>query len=128
MESEITLSEARKITGELKASILKLEALNIEVSSNIDELQSLNQKMENYVNIIQKFAPQSEEQMATNYGAYLSFISTKLDILAQNSNLKRIEKIVKASDNITNFSLLKFSIIVIIGIGALISAKYYINF
>ena len=39
---EITLSEAKKITGELKASILKLEALNSGVIANIQELENVS--------------------------------------------------------------------------------------
>lgn len=112
MENEITITEAKKITGELKASILKLEALNSGVLVNMQELENLNQKMEKYVNIIQKFEPKDENVMMENYALYLEFLSQKLDDLGKNSNLKKIERIVNISDRIASLSALKLSVIV----------------
>lgn len=109
---EITLSEAKKITGELKASILKLEALNIEVVSNIEELQKLNEKMKDYTFIISKFEPKDEKEMVKNYSLYLSFLSQKLEDLGKNQELKRIEKITNIANKILNLSVLKVVLIV----------------
>jgi len=53
--NEITLSEAKKITGELKASILKLETLNSGVLMNIKQLKELNQKMKDYTSLLSRF-------------------------------------------------------------------------
>lgn len=112
VENEITISEAKKITGELKASILKLESLNSGVLVNMQELENLNQKMEKYVNIIQKFEPKDENVMMENYALYLEFLSQKLDNLGKNSELKKIEKITKIADNIVSLSVLKITIVV----------------
>jgi len=109
---EITLSEAKKITGELKASILKLEALNIEVVSNIEELQKLNEKMKDYTFIISKFEPKDEKEMIKNYSLYLSFLAQKLEDLGKNQELKRIEKITNIANKILNLSVLKVVLIV----------------
>gem|GEM_PF-5956828 len=109
---EITLSEAKKITGELKASILKLEALNIDVISNIEELQKLNEKMKDYTSIISKFEPKNEQEMIKNYSLYLSFLSQKLEDLGKNQELKKIEKIINLADKILNLSVLKVVLIV----------------
>ena len=60
--NEITLSEAKKITGELKASILKLEALNVDVISNIEQLQKLNEKMKDYTSLLSRFEFKNENE------------------------------------------------------------------
>lgn len=104
---EITLSEAKKITSELKASILKLDALNQEVVSNITQLEDLNLKMKDYLSILSKFEFKSEAEMTANYASYLSFLSKKIDELSKNSNLKKLENIVLNSNNIVNFSVAK---------------------
>ncbi len=109
---EITLSEAKKITGELKASILKLEALNIDVISNIEELQKLNEKMKDYTSIISKFEPKNEQEMIKNHSLYLSFLSQKLEDLGKNQELKKIENIINVADKILNLSVLKVVLIV----------------
>lgn len=104
---EITLSEAKKITSELKASILKLDALNQEVVSSITQLEDLNSKMKDYSSILSKFEFKSESEMTANYASYLSFLSKKIDELSKNSNLKKLENIVLNSNNIVNFSVAK---------------------
>lgn len=104
---EITLSEAKKITSELKASILKLDALNQEVVSSITQLEDLNSKMKDYSSILSKFEFKSEVEMTANYASYLSFLSKKIDELSKNSNLKKLENIVSNSNNIVNFSVAK---------------------
>ena len=86
---EITLSEAKKITGELKASILKLEALNTQVVSNISQLEELNQKMKDYTSVLSRFEFKNEKEMNINYISYLSFISQKLEEISKNSSLKK---------------------------------------
>ena len=106
---EITLSEAKRVTAELKASILKLDALNLEVAKNITQLQDLNSKMKDYTSIISKFEFKDEAEMTANYGAYLSFLSTKLEQLSKNSNLKKLENIINLSTNIINFSIAKLA-------------------
>jgi hypothetical protein len=109
---EITLSEAKKITGELKASILKLEALNSGVIANIQELENLNQKLEAYSSILRKFEPKNEEEMVQSYSHYLSFLAQKIEDLGKNEDLKQIQKIINISDKIVSLSVVKISVIV----------------
>ncbi|MGJ0337245.1 hypothetical protein [Aliarcobacter cryaerophilus] len=109
---EITLSEAKKITGELKASILKLEALNSGVFVNIKELKNLNQKLETYSAILNKFESRDEKEMVQNYSLYLSFLATKIEDLSKNQDLKKIERIINISDKIVSLSVLKVAVIV----------------
>lgn len=106
---EITLSEAKKVTAELKASILKLDVLNQEVINNITQLQDLNSKMKDYTSIINKFEFKDEAEMTGNYAAYLAFLSKKIDELNKHSNLKRLENIVLQSNKIVNFSIAKLA-------------------
>lgn len=110
--NEITLSEAKKITSELKASILKLDILNQEVVNNINLLKDLNSKLGNYASTLNKFSFKDEKEMTINYASYLSFLSKKIDELSKNSYLKRLEKIVDKTDYIINLSVLKVTIIV----------------
>ena len=109
---EITISEAKKITGELKASILKLETLNSGVVMNIKELENLNQKLENYSSILSKFEPKDEKEMVQNYSIYLSFLAQKIEDLGKNEDLKKIQKIINISDKIVSLSVLKVALIV----------------
>ena len=109
---EITISEAKKITGELKASILKLETLNSGVLMNIKELENLNQKLENYSSILSKFEPKNEKEMIKNYSLYLSFLAQKIEDLSKNQDLKKIERIINIGDRIVNLSVLKVALIV----------------
>ena len=109
---EITLSEAKKITGELKASILKLETLNSGVLMNIKELENLNQKLENYSSILSKFEPKDEKEMIENYSLYLSFLGQRIEELGKNQDLKKIERIINISDRIVSLSVIKVVLIV----------------
>ena len=109
---EITISEAKKITGELKASILKLETLNSGVLMNIKQLENLNQKLENYSSILSKFEPKDEKEMVQNYSIYLSFLAQKIEDLGKNEDLKKIQKIINISDKIVSLSVLKVALIV----------------
>ena len=109
---EITISEAKKITGELKASILKLETLNSGVLMNIKELENLNQKLENYSSILSKFEPKDESEMIKNYSLYLSFLAQKIEDLGKNEDLKKIERILNIADKIVSLSVLKVALIV----------------
>ena len=109
---EITISEAKKITGELKASILKLETLNSGVFVNIKELENLNQKLETYSSILNKFEPRDEKEMVQIYSLYLSFLATKIEDLSKNQDLKKIERIINISDKIVSLSVLKVAVIV----------------
>jgi len=109
---EITLSEAKRVTAELKASILKLDALNQNVKTNIEILHNLNTKLQNYTSIIDKFEFKDETEMTSNYGVYLAFLSKKIDELIKNSNLENIEKIVVKADYIVNLSVTKVALIV----------------
>lgn len=109
---EITISEAKKITGELKASILKLETLNSGVVMNIKELENLNQKLENYSSILSKFEPRDEKEMVQNYSLYLSFLAQKIEEFGKNQDLKKIERIINISDKIVSLSVLKVVLIV----------------
>lgn len=109
---EITISEAKKITGELKASILKLETLNSGVLMNIKELENLNQKLKNYSSILSKFEPKDESEMIKNYSLYLSFLAQKIEDLGKNEDLKKIERILNIADKIVSLSVLKVALIV----------------
>ncbi len=109
---EITLSEAKKITGELKASILKLETLNSGVLMNIKQLENLNQKLENYSSILSKFEPKDETEMVQSYSLYLSFLAQKIEEFGKNQDLKKIERIIKISENIVSLSVIKVVLIV----------------
>lgn len=109
---EITISEAKKITGELKASILKLETLNSGVLMNIKELENLNQKLENYSLILSKFEPKDEKEMVQAYSHYLSFLAQKIEDLSKNQDLKKIERIIDISERIINLSVIKVAVIV----------------
>lgn len=115
---EITLSEARRVTAELKASILKLDVLNQEVINNITQLQELNSKMQTYSSILSKFNFKNEAEMTANYASYLAFLSKKIDELSKNSNLKKLENIVLNANNIVNFSIAKLIITITICISA----------
>ncbi len=115
---EITLSEAKRVTAELKASILKLDALNQEVVNNITQLKELNSKMQTYSILMSKFTFKSEAEMTANYASYLVFLSKKIDELSKNSNLKRLENVVLNSNNIVNFSLVKLAATITICVGA----------
>ncbi|MCT7572855.1 hypothetical protein N5U00_10605 [Aliarcobacter butzleri] len=111
---EITLSEAKRVTAELKASILKLDALNQEVVSNITQLQELNSKMQTYSSILSKFNFKDEAEMTSNYGVYLVFLAKKIDELSKNSTLKRVEFIVQNSTRLTSFAIWKLVAIITI--------------
>lgn len=111
---EITLSEAKRVTAELKASILKLDVLNQEVTNNITQLQNLNSKLKNYTSIISKFEPKNDQEMIKNYSLYLSFLAQKLEDLGRNQELKRIEKITNIANKILNLSVLKVVLIVVV--------------
>ena len=123
--NEITLSEAKKITGELKASILKLESLNTQVVSNISQLEELNQKMKDYTSVLSRFEFKDEKEMSLSYASYLSFISKKIDELSKNSNLKKLEFIVDNSNSIVKFATLKLGLIVAIGVIVLQAVSMY---
>ena len=122
---EITLSEAKKITGELKASILKLEALNVDVISNIEQLQKLNEKMKDYTSVLSRFEFKNETEMSLNYAAYLSFISKKIDELSKSSSLKKLEFIVDNSNKIVKFATLKLGLIAAIGVIVILILNIY---
>ena len=115
---EITLSEAKKITGELKASILKLDALNQDVLNNIQLLEQSNTMLKGYMSILSRFNFKDEHELTTNYASYLAFLSKKIDELSKNSNLKRLENIVSISNNIINFSIAKLAATITICVGA----------
>lgn len=116
--NEITLSEAKRVTAELKASILKLDALNQDVANNIQLLEEANTMLKGYMSILSRFNFQTEHQMAENFGVYISFISKQLDKFSKNSNLKRLENIVLNSNNIINFSVAKLVASITVCIGA----------
>lgn len=86
---EVTISEAKRVTAELKASILKLDVLNQDVINNITQLQDLNSKMKDYTSIISKFESKDEKEMVRNYSLYLSFLAQKIEDLGKNQDLKK---------------------------------------
>ena len=123
--NEITLSEAKRVTAELKASILKLDALNQDVVNNITQLQDLNSKMKDYTSVLSRFEFKNETEMSLNYAAYLSFISKKIDELSKSSSLKKLEFIVDNSNKIVKFATLKLGLIVAIGVIVLQALSMY---
>lgn len=116
--NEITISEARRVTAELKASILKLDALNQEVLNNIQLLEKSNITLNSYMSILSKFNFKDETEMTANYATYLAFLSKKIDELSKNKNLKRLENIVSNSNNIINFSITKLAATIAVCVGA----------
>ena len=123
--NEITISEAKRVTAELKASILKLDALNQDVVNNITQLQDLNSKMKDYTSVLSRFEFKNETEMSLNYAAYLSFISKKIDELSKSSSLKKLEFIVDNSNKIVKFATLKLGLIVAIGVIVLQALSMY---
>lgn len=123
--NEITLSEAKRVTAELKASILKLDALNQDVVNNITQLQDLNSKMKDYTSVLSRFEFKDEKEMSLSYASYLSFISKKIDELSKNSNLKKLEFIVDNSNKIVKFATLKLGLIAAIGVIVILILNIY---
>ena len=123
--NEITLSEAKRVTAELKASILKLDALNQDVVNNITQLQDLNSKMKDYTSVLSRFEFKDETEMSLNYAAYLSFISKKIDELSKSSSLKKLEFIVDNSNKIVKFATLKLGLIAAIGVIVILILNIY---
>ena len=123
--NEITISEAKRVTAELKASILKLDALNQDVVNNITQLQDLNSKMKDYTSVLSRFEFKDEKEMSLSYAAYLSFISKKIDELSKSSSLKKLEFIVDNSNKIVKFATLKLGLIVAIGVIVLQALSMY---
>lgn len=109
---EITLSEAKRVTAELKASILKLDALNQEVVNNITQLQNLNSKMKDFSVILSKFEGRDEQELTSNFASYLAYLTQKISNLSKSEDLKKIEKIINLADKIVNLSVLKVVFIV----------------
>ena len=123
--NEITLSEAKRVTAELKASILKLDALNQDVVNNITQLQDLNSKMKDYTSVLSRFEFKDEKEMSLNYEAYLSFIRKKIDELSKSSSLKKLEFIVDNSNKIVKFATLKLGLIAAIGVIVILILNIY---
>ena len=123
--NEITLSEAKRVTAELKASILKLDALNQDVVNNITQLQDLNSKMKDYTSVLSRFELKDEKEVSLNYAAYLSFIGKKIDELSKSSSLKKLEFIVDNSNKIVKFATLKLGLIAAIGVIVILILNIY---
>ena len=123
--NEITLSEAKRVTAELKASILKLDALNQDVVNNITQLQDLNSKMKDYTSVLSRFEFKDEREVSLNYTAYLSFIGKKIDELSKSSSLKKLEFIVDNSNKIVKFATLKLGLIAAIGVIVILILNIY---
>ena len=123
--NEITLSEAKRVTAELKASILKLDALNQDVVNNITQLQDLNSKMKDYTSVLSRFEFKDEKEMSLSYAAYLSFIGKKIDELSKSSSLKKLEFIVDNSSKIVGFATLKLGLIAAIGVIVILILNIY---
>lgn len=111
---EITLSEAKKITGELKASILKLDALNQDVLNNIQLLEQSNTMLKGYMSILSRFNFKDEQELTTNYSCYIAFLSKQIEKLSKNSSLKKVEFIVQNSARLTSFAIWKLVAIITI--------------
>lgn len=106
-KKSIYLQELQKITG---------------VINKLNEIQKTQQditnKLDSYTAILHKFNFKDEAEMTANYGAYLSFLSTKLEQLSKNSNLKKLENTINLSTNIINFSIAKLAATITICVGA----------
>lgn len=119
MESnnEITLSEAKRVTAELKASILKLDALNQDVLNNIQLLEQSNTMLKGYMSILSRFNFKDEHELTANYASYLAFLSKKIDEL-NKTNLRRLENVLLNSNSIVNFTIAKLVASITICVGA----------
>lgn len=106
-QKSIYLQELQKITG---------------VINKLNEIQKTQQditnKLDSYTAILHKFNFKDEAEMTANYGAYLSFLSTKLEQLSKNSNLKKLENTINLSTNIITFSIAKLAASITICVSA----------
>lgn len=100
-QKSIYLQKLEKITNKIE----KLQEIQ-------DKQKQLAEKMEVYLEIIQKFQFQDEKEMIKNYSLYLSFLAQKIEDLGKNQDLKKIERIVSITDKIVSLSVVKISLIV----------------
>ncbi|MDK2042066.1 hypothetical protein [Aliarcobacter butzleri] len=100
-QKSIYLQKLEKITNKIE----KLQEIQ-------DKQKQLAEKMEVYLEIIQKFQFQDEKEMIKNYSLYLSFLAQKIEDLGKNQDLKKIERIINISDKIVSLSVVKIYIIV----------------
>ncbi|WP_323587745.1 hypothetical protein [Aliarcobacter butzleri] len=100
-QKSIYLQKLEKITNKIE----KLQEIQ-------DKQKQLAEKMEVYLEIIQKFQFQDEKEMIKNYSLYLSFLAQRIEDLGKNQDLKKIERIVSITDKIVSLSVVKISLIV----------------
>ncbi|TLS71398.1 hypothetical protein FE246_07235 [Aliarcobacter thereius] len=95
----------------------KLESIAKEIKK-LDNVQNkqeiLAQKLDSYLNIVDKFQFQNEKDMSLNYTTYLAFYASKLDELSQHESIKKIEKIVNRAEKINSVSLVKLVAVIAI--------------
>lgn len=115
--NEITISEAKRVIAELKASILKLDALNQDVLNNIQLLEQSNTMLKGYMSILSRFNFKDEQELTANYASYLAFLSKKIDELSK-TNLRRLENVLLNSNSIVNFTIAKLVASITICVGA----------
>lgn len=100
-QKSIYLQKLEKITNKIE----KLQEIQ-------DRQKQLAEKMEVYLEIIQKFQFQDEKEMVENYSLYLSFLSQKIEDLNKNKDLKKIERIINISNKLVSLSVVKVTAIV----------------
>ncbi|ABV67601.1 hypothetical protein Abu_1345 [Aliarcobacter butzleri RM4018] len=100
-QKSIYLQKLEKITNKIE----KLQEIQ-------DKQKQLAEKMEVYLEIIQKFQFQDENEMIKNYSVYLSFLAQKIEDLNKNQDLKKIERIINISNKLVSLSVVKVTAIV----------------
>ena len=106
----------------------KLEKIS-EVIDKLDEIQTAQKQITDdliqFKPILLKLQDKDEKEMSLNYGAYLSFISKKIDELSKSSSLKKLEFIVDNSNKIVKFATLKLGLIAAIGVIVILILNIY---
>ncbi|XQC05149.1 hypothetical protein ACOAJ8_09170 [Arcobacter cryaerophilus gv. pseudocryaerophilus] len=93
----------------------KLQELT-RVIEKLDEIQKAQKVIENeqqkYLKVLNNLQDKDEKEMVQNYSIYLSFLAQKIEDLAKNEDLKKIQNIINISDKIVSLSVLKVALIV----------------
>ncbi len=104
-------------TFDFKKSVYlqKLEKIS-EVIEKLDEIQKTQKEISDdliqFKPILQKLKDKDEKEMVQNYSLYLSFLAQKIEEFGKNQDLKKIERIIKISENIVSLSVIKVVLIV----------------
>ena len=97
------------------AYLQELKKVN-EVIEKLDEIQKTQKEISDdliqFKPILQKLKDKDEKEMVQNYSLYLSFLAQKIEEFGKNQDLKKIERIIKISENIVSLSVIKVVLIV----------------